>query len=415
MKSLPLALAAIAFTAGVASANAETLIIQHNFISPGELKAINDLKAKYEETGDTWDNLVIPHDSGAEASLASVLTGGNPPDVFFWPEPALFRDIKNQGRQVDLKEYFATPKGKAAFDAMPEFLKDFAKVDGDLVRVPNSLHVDGVICYNLKVAADAGVDPQAWKSFDDFVADYDKVQKKGYIPFAFGADHFQIGYLFHSLAADVAGGIYDNIFGTKPVRESLDTPEMRELLKLVRTLQQHTDPGATGRPWNEATNMVISGRALFQIQGDWMTGEWRAAGKVEGKDYSCMTFPGAKGIAVTVNNWGLIKSDDPNKLPAQYRFLDANFDPALQLQFNLDKGSTPVRLDVDTGTLPAWSKTALSLMNKPSFVHLTPLATIDQDWSRGLIDVVNDYWVHPDMTPDQAIEAMQAAYDQVFQ
>ena len=51
-------------------------------------------------------------------------------------------------------------------------------------------------------------------------------------------------------------------------------------------------PRAENRPWNETTNTVIAGQALFHIMGDWMKGEWLAAGKVPGVDFGCEVIPG---------------------------------------------------------------------------------------------------------------------------
>jgi glucose/mannose transport system substrate-binding protein len=153
---------------------------------------------------------------------------------------------------------------------------------------------------------------------------------------------------------------------------------MRKVFDEFRKIQQHTDPGAPGRQWNDATNMVITGKALMQIQGDWMTGEFRAAGKTQGKDYSCMTYPGANGVAMTVNVWGFVDSHDPAKTEAQYRFLEANFHPELQVQFALDKGSTPPRVDVDSSNLPPWTQEVLQLLKKPNFVYPTPQLTVQQ-------------------------------------
>jgi glucose/mannose transport system substrate-binding protein len=395
-------------------AMAATLVIHQDMTAPGELKAINDLKSAWEKGGDRWSDLTIPHDSGATVTLESLVAGGNPPDIFFSADPGLYRDLKAKDRLLDLDGYFKSPDGLAAYKGMPEFLHDVIQIDGEKVRAPNSLHIDGMICYNLAVAKSAGVDPDSWKSFDDFYGDFNKIAAKGVIPLAFGADSFQIGYLFHSLTADFAGNLYDKIWGAKPDLAALDTPEFRKVLGELRKVQQHTDSGAPNRKWNDATNMVITGRALMQIQGDWITGEFRAAGKEQGKDYSCMAYPGAKGIAVTVNVWGFVDSHDPAKTAAQQRFLAANFDPKVQVQFALDKGSTPPRLDVDRSQLPPWTQKVLGMLAQPGYVHESPQINIDQDWKGALWDVAGKFWSDPGMTDDAAVKALQKSYHQVF-
>jgi ABC-type glycerol-3-phosphate transport system substrate-binding protein len=52
--------------------------------------------------------------------------------------------------------------------------------------------------------------------------------------------------------------------------------------------------GTNVQDWNQATNMVITGKAGGQIMGDWAQGEFQVAGKVAGKDYSCLPGLGVK-------------------------------------------------------------------------------------------------------------------------
>ena len=39
--------------------------------------------------------------------------------------------------------------------------------------------------------------------------------------------------------------------------------------------------------------------------GDWMKGEWKAAGKVPGVDFGCAVIPGAKAVPVTSDAMGI--------------------------------------------------------------------------------------------------------------
>ncbi len=55
-------------------------------------------------------------------------------------------------------------------------------------------------------------------------------------------------------------------------------------------------PGSPGRNWNDATSLVIQGKAGMQFMGDWAKGEFTAAGLTPGKDYGC-TVLSDHGIA----------------------------------------------------------------------------------------------------------------------
>ena len=231
---------------------------------------------------------------------------GNPPDVFHEAKVGIYRDLREQGKLLSLEEFYAK---NGAYEHMPASVQQAVLLDGVKSKVPNGIHIDGVACYNRAVAGNAGVDPKAWKSMDEFYADFDKIEAKGYIPLAIGADRFQLGYLFHALIAATSGGaIYERVYGSEPDRSAIDTPEMRLAFDALRAMQQHSDEGSPNRKWNDTTNLVIGGKALMQIHGDWMTGEFRSAGKVQGVDYDCMNIPGTKGLAVTTNVWGVLDS-----------------------------------------------------------------------------------------------------------
>lgn len=391
------------------------LVVHHDLASPAELSAVKVLKNAFEAQGDKWKDLSIPHDSGASISIANLVAGGNPPNVIFGPEPGIYRDLAKQGKLLTLDGFYASGKGKDAYDNMPKFLQDLTVIDGAKVRAPNSIHVDGMICYNLAVAKDAGVDPSKWTSMDDFYAEYDKIAAKGYIPLAFGADRFQLGHLFDAMVAYSSGGeIYERFFGEKVDRTTIDTPSMRATFDAFRAIQKHTDPASPNRKWNDTTNLVITGKALMQVHGDWITGEFRAAGKKQGVDYSCMPIPGAKGMTVAVNTWGFVKTSDDDANAAELRFAAANFDPKVQYDFSLAKGSTPIRLDVQRDGLPAWTQQALDLMAKPGFTHNNPNITADPDWLSAVWDVAQKFWTDPTMTTDQAIADLNDAYDSMF-
>ncbi len=55
-------------------------------------------------------------------------------------------------------------------------------------------------------------------------------------------------------------------------------PEFRTIAETYRRLHDYVDPGSPGRNWNDATSLVIQGKAGMQFMGDWAKGEFTAAG-----------------------------------------------------------------------------------------------------------------------------------------
>ena len=111
---------------------------------------------------------------------------------------------------------------------------------------------------------------------------------------AWAATSSRQAYLFHALVAAVAG--------PRHLQQLLRRDARRDGVRRARDAQgarrasarsqQHADAGSPNRQWNETTNLVITGKALMQIHGDWMKGEWQ--GRRQGRSArisAASTFP----------------------------------------------------------------------------------------------------------------------------
>jgi len=394
------------------AAQAEKLVIYHNWSSPAEVGALGVLKTALEAGGDEWTDIAIPHDTGSNVSLMSLVTGGTPPNVFLEASPGFYRDLTGLGMGLPLTKMFTDAGITAHF---PEAVVKSITVDGEIMKIPTAIHIDGMIYYNLEVAKAAGVDPAAWKTFDEMFADFEKVKAAGYIPIAIGAQAWQIGYLTHALAAALEGPeFYNKIYSETVDPAALDSAEMRDLLTWLRKFQSVADPGSVNRDWNVTTNTVITGQALMQLHGDWMKGEWRAAGKEAGKDFGCVTPPGAKALSVTVDSWGLLGGQSEEKTAAEMRFAAIVADPVVQADFAAIKGSTPTRLDAPQDKLDICSHNVLEALANPAIQVQNPNSMVDADWMSSLWDVYFAYWSDPTMTADTAIAKMVENYDTIL-
>lgn len=401
-------------TVAAFAADANNLIIYHSWSTPSEMAALNVLKGKLAGQGIGWTEIAIPHDTGANVSLTNLVTGGNPPNVFMNSDPGIIRDLEKQGLTMDLTKFFADNGVTPHF---PDAVLRSITVDGKIMKIPTGVHIDGMVYYNMDVAKKAGVDPTKWTSLDDMWKDFAKVKAAGFQPLAVGSQDFQVGYLTHALIAAVAGpDIYNRFYGPKVDPKVFDEPALKQAIDWVRKFSQQVDAGSQNRAWNDTTNLVITGKALMQIHGDWMKGEWRAAGKVPGQDFGCENIPGTKAIAVTVDAWGLL--DGPSVNDAQRKdelqFALDDTDPAVTAQFAAKKGSTPVRTDVDPSTLDICNKLVLDTLAKPNMSVENPYNIADSDWVRSVWNVMFKFWGDQSETSDQAIAELKSQYDQVF-
>ncbi len=397
--------------APIGAANATDLVVFHGWSSPAEVAAVNVLRKHLAEKGVNWVDMAIPHDT-TSVSLTNLVIGGNPPNAFNEDNAGTYRELYAQGKILDLTDFY---QQNDILKNLPPAVATEINVDGKYMKLPVALQIDGMVYYNIAVAKKVGVDPTAWKNLDDMFADFDKIKAAGVLPIAIGAQDWQIGYLLHSLVASVAGGkLYHGLYDEKPDPSVIDSPEMRQVLEYLRKFQQAADPGSVNRDWNVTTNMVITGQALMQIHGDWMKGEWTAAGKKAGVDFGCIPIPGEKGLAVTVDNFGLLGGVDDATKQAELTFASVIMDPAVQAEFAALKGSTPMRTDTPTDKIDECSANVLKALQNPDTQFPTPHLTTDSDWNDSIWSIAFQYWSDPTMTVDSAISQLKEGYDTVF-
>jgi glucose/mannose transport system substrate-binding protein len=393
-------------------AMATDLVIYHSWSAPPEIAALNVVKSGLEAKGHTWTDIAIPHDTGSNVNLMSLITGGTPPNVFMESNPGVYRDIAGMGLGFPLTQWFDE---NAIVDKLPAAVAASISVDGEIVKVPQALHIDGMLYYNMEVAKAAGVDPTAWDSLDAMFADFQKIRDAGYAPLAVGSQPFQVGYLTHALVAAIAGpDVYKKIYGEKVDPTALDDPNFAKALETLRLFANEAGPEAQNRPWNETTNEVITGKALMQIHGDWMKGEWLGAGKKAGTDFGCIEIPGAKAVVVTVDAWGLLGGQAEDVQNAELDFASVVLDPETQAKFAAAKGSTPVRLDAPAESLDVCSTEVLRILEDPARQVQNPHNTADADWQDSIWNVVFNFWSDPNMSVEDAIAEMKDNYETIL-
>jgi glucose/mannose transport system substrate-binding protein len=413
-KTLAALAAGLMLSSASFGAMATDLVIYHTWSAGPEVAALNVLKGALEAKGHTWTDIAIPHDTGSNVNLMSMVTGGSPPNLFVESNPGVYRDLAGLGYEFDLTQWYTD---NHILENLPKAVADSLTVDGKIVKVPMALHIDGMVYYNMDVAKKAGVDPASWTSLDAMFADFPKIREAGFAPLAVGSQPFQVGYLFHTLVAAIAGqDLYNRVYGEEVDPTALDDPMFAKALTELRLFANEAGPEAQNRPWNETTNEVITGKALMQIHGDWMKGEWLAAGKKAGTDFGCLPIPGAKAVSASVDSWGLLGGDTvaDDVKTAELDFASIVVDPEIQAKFAAAKGSTPVRSDAPAASLDACSTEVLSILADPTKGVQTPNAITDADWRNSIWDVVFNYWSDPSMTVEDAIAKMKENYDTIL-
>ena len=406
--------AAAAAAIGMApiAATATELTLFHTWSNDSEMAALNTiLKAFEDKTGDTIKSASVPHETAGESPLVSLVVAGTPPNLFIAAETGFYRDMRDKGLGQEVGTLFDKIGATQEF---PETVRKAITIDGQIRKIPTGVHIDGMVYYNKKIAAAAGVDPSKWTSLADMWADEPKVEKAGYTFIAIGGNTFQAGYTFHALLAAVAGPDVFNHFYANPDKTVFDEKGVRDAIDLFLRIARQTDPGWVNRAWNDTTNTVIAGKALMQIHGDWMKGIWKGAGKKVGEDFGCINIPGTKAVSVTVDSFGILGGVKPDVLKAEMDFAATVVDPKVNAQFAFYKGSSPVRIDVPTDRLDACNVLVLDDLKKPNFSVESPFYIADTDWINSVWNVMYLAQSDPKMTTDQVIDKLKEQYVAVF-
>lgn len=414
LKRTSLALA-FALTTASTTAFAEELTLFHTWSNESEMAALNTIIDKFQESGNTITAASVPHETAGESPLVSLFVANTPPNLFIAADAGFFRDLKKQGKSQDVRALFDKIGATKAF---PEMVLKSITIDGEILKIPTAVHIDGMVYYNKMVAEKAGIDPTKWTSMDDMFADQKKVEDAGFTFIAMGGNTFQAGYLFHALLAANAGpDVYNRFYGAadgKPDPAVFDDPGVRSTIDLFRKITGATDAGWVNRAWNDTTNTVIAGTALMQIHGDWMKGQWRANGKVLGTDYGCINIPGTKALSVTVDSFGILGGVDEPTLKAEEDFAATVVDPVVNAAFAVQKGSSPVRLDVPTDNLDACNTLVMDSLKKPDFSVQNPFTIADGDWINSVWNTMFTYQGDANMTTDQVIDMLKSEYGAIF-
>lgn len=344
IKLSQLATAVALVVAGNAAMAAEVEVL-HWWTAGGEAKSVGELKKIMQSKGHTWKDFAVAGGGGDNAMtvLKSRVVAGNPPAAAQIKGPAI-QEWASEGVLANLD---ATAKAEKWDSLLPAVVANVMKYKGNYVAAPVNVHRVNWMWANAAVLKKAGVNG-APKTWEEFFAAAEKVKKAGLIPVAHGGQNWQDFTTFEDVVLGVGGSKFYQDAMVKLDQKALTSPTMTKSLETFRKIKSYTDPASPGRDWNLATAMVIQEKAAFQFMGDWAKGEFTAAGKVPGKDYICAAAPGtANAFTFNVDSFAMFKLKDAVAQKAQADLAAAIMGTEFQEVFNLNKGSIPVRLNMD--------------------------------------------------------------------
>lgn len=406
MKYSSLLLAGAATVAMHTPLNAQDLTAEvlFSWTSGGELKAVDAIKSEFEARGGIWENASVAGFENANAAFQNRMMAGDPPAVkqlIVGQDPLEFIEAGLMMPITDVAE-----AGHWA-DVIPASILDSITYDGDVYLTPVGIHGESWMFYSKPAFAKAGIkgEPQSW---DEFFADMDALKAAGITPIAWGGQSWQEAKVFNMvLLTQVGLDGFMKIYVDKD-EEVISSDAVRSTLEIFARMRDYVDEGAPGRNWNDATAMVIEGIAGVQFMGDWAKGEFTNAGLTPEVDFGCAMAPSTPGMIYIGDAFGYPKLEGAEA--AQKLMAEVVMDPKVQVAFSLNKGSMPIRTDVDKSQFDACTQKGLAMLDAGTIVPEHAI-TITPEKVGLLTDFVGEFFNTPDADIDEAMEHFAEVFE----
>ena len=343
----------VALLATTSMAHAEDVEVLHWWTSGGEAAALNVLKDDLGTKTIGWIDMPVAGGGGEAAmtTLRARVTADDAPTAV----QMLGFDIQDWAVEGKLANLDAVAAAEGWDAVVPAALQAFSKYEGSWVAAPVNVHSTNWVWANKAMLDELGIaQPNTW---EEFIAALQTVKDSGKTALAHGGQAWQDATLFDGVVLAVGGIEFYKKALVDLDAEALGSDQMVEVFNRMATLRGFVDDNFSGRDWNLASAMVISGDAAFQIMGDWAKGEFVNAGKVPGTDFLCFRMPGTQGM-VTFNSdqFAMFEQADAGAQTAQGEMAKAIMSPTFQSAFNVVKGSVPARTDVPSDAFDACGK-----------------------------------------------------------
>ncbi len=402
----PLAFAALTALGCGSAMAADAVEVIHWWTSAGETAAVGKFKEAATAKGIEWKDLAVGGSDNQRTLLKTRVGKGSPPDA--------------AQINTDVRAFAANPENLANLNdlaikgewdkVLPAPVQRYAKMGGkNYVAVPVNVHRQNVMWISTEAMKKLGA-TSAPKTWDEFFALADKAKAAGIMPLAMGEDIW-VNFMF----LQVAYGTMQPDTYRKAFYDADDSllkgPGMVKAFEVMRKARSYVDRSASTRKWNEATQMVIQGRALAQVMGDWAKGEFRLAGKQPNVDYLCAPVPGS-GKGHLFNSDAFMFFKHGAESPGQAKLAQVFMDKDAQVAFSLAKGSVPVRMDADVSQFDACAKESYADFvagGKDGTLAAAPGMLQTPARIAAWRDVVLAHWNDDGMTAQQAADKMAAA------
>lgn len=399
---------AVGLGAAAQAADMEAEVI-HWWTSGGESAAIKVFADEFTARGGEWIDQAIAGGENARTQGINRIVGGNPPTAMQLNTGTQFDELVENGLLRNLDDIAEAGGWR---ENLPAVIAEATTRDGSFYAAPINIHGQNWFFYNTQVFADAGVEPPT--TFGELIAAGPALRDAGVIPLALGGQSWQERLTFNAVMLGEGGSdLYLKVLGENDI-DSIRSNEFRQVVETFVAMRDLVDEGSPGRAWNDATAMVITGKAAVQVMGDWAKGEFIAADLTPGKEYGCTVPSSDEGLILGGDVFVFPMVEGEAQQAAQATLAAMMMEPGPQVAFNEKKGSVPVLINVDVSGMDDCAQTAMGLLQNPEQQIPSNEYLASQDINGALQDAITQFWNSPEMSIDDFVESYVTAIESAF-
>jgi len=341
----------------------------------------------------------------AKAVLQTRMVEGLPPDSFQVHGGAeLIDSYVKTGMMEPITDLLKIWQIREKFN--PQII-ELCSYRGQVYSIPLNVHRGNVLWYNKKLLARYKLAPPT--NYETLLRACQVLKKAGIIPLALGdRNKWEATHLFETLLVQELGAIKYN--GLWKKQTSFNDPKLRIVLERFKKLSQYVNKNHAALTWQDGTKMILEGKAVFNIMGDWAEGYLKTLGGEPGKDFGWVALLGKGGnYMIITDTFGLPKGALHRQGALAWLKTVASVEG--QDIFNPIKGSIPSRLDANRALYDPYLRSSMDDFAKltltPSIAHgsAAPFGFVG-----ALNDLLNTYLV--DGQTEVALKSIrQAAHD----
>jgi glucose/mannose transport system substrate-binding protein len=388
-----------------ARAERQTIEVVHWWVSGGEGDAIRTIRRRVEADGSSWVDTAVPGPDLAKTAALTRVLGGNAPTVMLWHAGSDLADLIGDGVIRDIESQ------AGGWDAViPAAIAPHLKVGGQYVAAPVDLHCGNWTFANTNLLRESGTEvPVTWPAVLDACA---RLRRAGVVPVAFGGQAWQESSVFVMILAGVGGA---RLLRRLTVVHDLgpgDDPDLAAAFEIFAALKPFVDSASPNRSSTDTANLFATNKAALYFSGDWSRGDLNKAGMRPVSDYECRPAPGNDGIFMAVvDAFCMPRSNDPVTVAAQDSFARLVMNPDMQHDFNLVKGSIPIRTDVAINDYDQFARASAAMVRGSGEIVPSTSMGMSSAMRLGFYEVVHRFWNTDAADPKTAARDFRAAID----